>query len=81
MSRKQAIKTNPYKSKKNDIDFPISYFDLRALLFWASVGISKSQSGSYKEAAIRPGDVGIVKSYAEHINFPLPCKPQFGAGQ
>lgn len=42
--------------------------DLRALLFWAHVGITNSKSGSYQDAA---GEHGIVHSYAESIGFKM----------
>jgi hypothetical protein len=61
------------------LPFGISYYDLRALLFWASIGISKSKSGSYPDAATHPGDLGIVQELADHIKFTLPMKPKFGS--
>lgn len=47
--------------------------DLRALLFWANVGVAKSTSGSYREID------NIIESYAKHLNFPLPYHLGFGA--
>lgn len=46
--------------------------DLRALLFWASVGVSLS-SGGYREDEIEH----MLESYAEHIGFVLPYPPSF----
>lgn len=45
--------------------------DLRALLFWASVGIAKSKSGSYRDIC------NILSQYSEDIKFTLPYKPEF----
>jgi len=47
--------------------------DLRALLFWASIGIAKSQGGSYQEIC------NILAQYSEDIGFKLPYKPEFGS--
>ena len=69
------------KKNKNvrhtEIPGGISYHDMRALLFWASVGISKSQGGSYPDAADHEGCIGLVRSCAEHIKFPLSFTPLF----
>lgn len=46
--------------------------DLRALLFWASVGVHLS-SGGYREDEI----THMLESYAEHIAFSLPYPPVF----
>jgi hypothetical protein len=48
--------------------------DLRALLFWASVGISVSKSGGYRDAE---GEGGIVATYARDIKFSLSRRPIF----
>ena len=44
--------------------------DLKALLFWASIGIERSVSGSYRDAE---GEGGIVDSYARGINYSIPA--------
>lgn len=46
----------------DDQDIRIYKHDLRALLFWAAVGLSKSQGGSYQDAAETDGDPGIINS-------------------
>jgi hypothetical protein len=71
---------NHARLRNEELPFKLSYHDLRALLFWASVGIANSITGSYREAAMQPGDLGIVQSYAEHIKFTLPRKPKFKNG-
>ena len=61
----------------DDQDIKIHKHDLRALLFWASVGVSKSQGGGYRDAAENDGDPGIVASWAECLKFRLPVRPRF----
>ena len=46
--------------------------DLRALLFWATIGITKSRGG-FQESEIGH----IIESYAESVKFNLPAKPKF----
>ena len=46
--------------------------DVKALLFWATIGMSKSIGGQY-EKEIRD----IIESYAEHLHFKLPHTPKF----
>jgi hypothetical protein len=41
--------------------------DLKALLFWASVGVRQSKGGAY-EAHIE----NIIESYAKHLKLQLP---------
>lgn len=65
---------NRYSS---DEDVQIYKHDLRALLFWAAVGLSKSQGGRYQDAAETDGDPGIVNSWAEYLKFRLPARPRF----
>ena len=55
--------------------------DLRALLFWASVGVSKSVTGSHREASdyiedhcIRPG---VISRFARKIGYKLSYRPIF----
>jgi len=50
--------------------------DLRALLFWATIGIATSKGG-YQGNEIEH----ILESYAEAISFGLPNKPEFGSGE
>ncbi len=64
--------------RNQDLPFHLTYYDLRALLHWAAIGISMQKGGSYTDAAESPGyDIGIINSYAEHIKFMLPVKPRF----
>src|ERR1035437_9389033 len=46
--------------------------DLKALLFWATIGVIKSRGG-YQDDEI----VKIIESYADHFKFQLPRKPRF----
>ena len=41
--------------------------DLRALLFWANVGVRQSKGGAYEEEIVE-----IIPSYAEHLGLALP---------
>ena len=50
--------------------------DLRALLFWATIGVSKAKGGTYQT---RIGN--IIEHYATELNFKLPCKPEFKGGK
>lgn len=61
-----------------DVPGGINYRDLRGLLFWAAIGVAKSENGSYPEVCESPDDEGVIRSYAEHIKFPLPVAPRFG---
>jgi hypothetical protein len=47
--------------------------DLRALLFWATVGIRQSTAGSYQDIK------DIIESYACDIDFKLDKDPEWGA--
>ena len=49
----------------------IGKYELRALLFWAVVGLTKSAGGAYVDAA------DIVRRLAKRIDFVLPVKPAF----
>jgi hypothetical protein len=53
-------------SKRNGL-VEIVTSDLRALLFWANVGVRQSRGGAYEEEILE-----IIPSYAEHIKFNLP---------
>lgn len=68
---------NSHLYQKGD-NVPVARHDLRALLFWASVGMSKSKGGAYADIEESRGDPGILLSYAQHIKFNLPYKPKFG---
>ena len=46
--------------------------DLRALLFWATIGVTKSRGG-YQQSEIEH----ILESYAENLKFKLPAEPKF----
>jgi len=64
----------PRQKEKNQIKDPteIVIYDLKALLFWATVGVSLNYGGSYER------DVKtIIKSYADSLKFKLPCKVEF----
>jgi len=41
--------------------------DLRALLFWANIGVCQSKGGAYEDDILE-----IIPSYAEHIKLQLP---------
>jgi hypothetical protein len=41
--------------------------DLRALLFWANVGVRQSKGGAYEDDI-----ANIIESYAKHIRMQLP---------
>ena len=46
--------------------------DLRALLFWATIGISKTKGGAYQDTI-----EDIIESYAKHFEYQLPRPPKF----
>ena len=50
--------------------------DLRALLFWASVGVHVSRGGQRAEEIPQ-----VLENYAALINFQLPYKPEFQGGE
>lgn len=54
----------------------VSTSDLRALLFWAGVGVRNSTSGSYG-ANIEE----IIASYSEHIKFKIHPPARFRKNQ
>lgn len=56
-------------SKRIESNIEVVASDLRALLFWATIGVSESRSGSYRDI------INILESYAAHIKFALPRKP------
>jgi hypothetical protein len=41
--------------------------DLKALLFWAHVGVRQSKGGAYEEEIVH-----IINSYAENVKLQLP---------
>jgi len=50
----------------------VSTSGLRALLFWATIGVTKSRGG-YRDNQI----TAIIDHYAREIHFQLPAKPDF----
>lgn len=48
--------------------------DLRALLFWAAIGMENSRGGSYESDL-----EDILSSYAEYIGLKFDRRPQWGA--
>lgn len=74
---KRTNKTSKRTHDKGLTSIPVFVCDLRALLFWASVGVHNSFSGSYRAIAERPGDIGILRRYADRIHFPLPFAARF----
>jgi len=57
----------------------VTIHDLRALLFWATIGVSKSEGGQYADIEESEGDPGILKSIADPIGYKLSRKPRFRA--
>lgn len=51
----------------------VTTHDLRALLFWAAVGVRQSTGGSYLDID------HILESYAEAIGFKFDKPPTWGA--
>ena len=66
--------TQPYHG---NLPVQMSPYEARALCFWAAIGIAKSNSGSYRDAASAEGDEGIVKSWARDLKMGLPVEPKF----
>ena len=58
--------------KPNDDLIDVVTSDLRAILFWATIGVTESRGGSREEEIC-----DIIESYAEFIGFRLPKKPRF----
>ena len=48
--------------------------DLRALLFWACIGMSQSRGGAYGNELEH-----IINNYADHLKFQLPYEPKFNS--
>jgi hypothetical protein len=69
----------PDRSKRVPVPGGICYYDLRALLYWACVGVRSSAGGAYQDIEEREGDPGIIRSFADQIGFVLPHKPKFRA--
>ena len=55
----------------------VTIHNLRALLFWATIGVSKSEGGQYADIEESESNPGILKSNADHIGYKLPKKPRF----
>ncbi|MDP3939785.1 MAG: hypothetical protein Q8R92_16835 [Deltaproteobacteria bacterium] len=74
--RKRAY-TKPYRG---ELPSAMTPYEARALCFWAAIGIAKSDSGSYPDAAGvgTDGDMGIVDSWARALKLKLPIQPRFG---
>lgn len=51
---------------RNDENVEVVRGDLRALLFWASIGVRESCSGSYRGIIEE-----VIRSYAEYLKFQL----------
>ena len=49
----------------------LSPYELRALVFWAAIGVSKSDGGSYHDI------LAILPRWAEEAQLELPVKPEF----
>lgn len=63
------------RNRKDDPDFiDIIPHDLRALLFWACIGIAKSKGGAYEDEIEH-----IIESWNQDVGATLPCKAEFGA--
>ena len=56
------MKKEPLVKKTPTVE--VAWEDLRALLFWAGVGVSDSKGGSYQKDIEE-----IIRSYAEYIGF------------
>ena len=56
------MKKEPLVKKTSTVE--VAWEDLRALLFWAGVGVSGSKGGSYQKNIEE-----IIRSYAEYIGF------------
>ena len=56
MNKKQLVKTTP--------TVEVGWEDLRAILFWAGVGVSGSKGGSYQKKIEE-----IIRGYAKYIGF------------
>lgn len=46
--------------------------DLRALLFWSAIGVSRCRGGAYEEEI-----ANIIEDYANNLAFELPVSPNF----
>jgi hypothetical protein len=55
-------------TKRTEGNTEVATSDLKALLWWAAIGVSKSNWGSYQDI------VDVLESYAEHLKFTLPYK-------
>jgi len=71
---KKSAYTTPYHG---ELPATMTPYEARALCFWAAVGISKSTSGSYHDAAQSEGDPGIVRTWADLLKLNLPIAPKF----
>jgi hypothetical protein len=69
----QARRDGRTKASRDEITEVVTS-DLRALLFWANVGVAKSTSGSYQSIN------DILESYADRLHFKLSYPTWFGSG-
>lgn len=53
-------------------EMDISAHDLRALLFWASIGVRDHVGGSYQQSIER-----IIRHHAKALSYPLTFQPIF----
>ena len=60
-------------SKDKFVNVEVVSTDLRALLFWANVGVGLSKAGSYSSIIEE-----VIRSYSSHMNFNL-SRNTFGA--
>lgn len=65
------------KTPREPKEVKLSAHEARGLLYWATIGISRSVGGSYADCTERKGDMGIVNSIARQIGFSLPRRPTF----
>ena len=63
------MKTNDFGRGRKQEPIEVVNNDLRALLFWASVGVTKAAGGSYGNEIIN-----IIESYAEHLGISFKSK-------
>lgn len=62
------------KSRKDERNVEVVRQDLRALLFWATIGVSQSSAGSYGGMI-----ENIIRCYADFLEYKLPYSPTFNS--
>jgi len=60
------------KKRNDEKNVEVVRQDLRALLFWATVGVSRSRAGSYSNIIEH-----VLESYADFLHYKLPYPPRF----